>query len=240
MATKLVQVDDSRVVVALGKFRLSLAQNDELMQQIGNSQLLSVRRTFRDQGVPAGSWMPLAPSTIRSLGGKAAGHRLLIRSGRLLNSIHATTAPGRVVIGTNLVYAAVQQRGSRDRGFGIGPRTQAQENAMVDVEARDIFLKPYRRTYVLSQVPRGAAEGPAREGGRRSRLRLEGPRNARYANIRVEGPANRTSVDKYSRHQNIPPRPYLIFRPEDPARIRGIIARYVNKAKQQAGLGGAQ
>lgn len=215
MTTKIVQVDDSRVVVALGKFRLSLAENDELMQQIGQSQLLSVRRTFRDQGVPAGSWMPLAPSTIKSLGAKTAGHKLLIRSSRLLNSIRADVGPGRVVIGTNLVYARVQQLGSRDRSFGIGPRTAEQESAVAKIGAHS-----YHR------ISGELGTGSLPHAGRR---KIQGPRNAKQVNVRA-----------HSRHQNIPPRPYLVFRPEDPARIRGLVTAYVNKAKQQAGLGGAE
>lgn len=215
MAAKVVQVDDSRVVVALGKFRLSLQQNQELMEEIGQSQLLSVRRTFRDQGVPAGSWAPLAPSTIRSLGAKAAGHRLLVRRGRLLNSIHAETGPRRVVVGTNLVYARVLQDGSRDRSFGIGPRTLEQENATVKVAAR--------RYYRISGE---LGTGRLAHAGRR---RVQGPRNASAVNVRA-----------HSRHQNIPPRPYLVFRPEDPTRIRGIVTRYVDQAKKAAGLEGGR
>ena len=111
MAGEIIQVDDSRVVVALGKFRLALSQNQELMEEIGASQLLSVRRTFRDEGSPAGSWAPLAPSTIKSLGKDAAGHKLLVRRGILLNSIQANAQPGQVTIGTNLKYAAVHQFG---------------------------------------------------------------------------------------------------------------------------------
>ncbi|MGH2344654.1 MAG: hypothetical protein ACRDG4_05475, partial [Chloroflexota bacterium] len=60
-----VNVDESKAMVALGRFRLSLQENEELMSEIGASQLVSVRRTFREQGVPAHSWAPLAPSTIK-------------------------------------------------------------------------------------------------------------------------------------------------------------------------------
>lgn len=210
-----IQVDDSRVVIALGKFRLSLAQNQQLMEQIGASQLVSVRRTFRDEGVPAHSWVPLAPSTIRSLGDKAVGHKLLVRSGRLLNSINAQAQPGKVVIGTNLVYAAVHQFGSRDRRTAIGPRTQAESGTTVGVK---------EHSYFRMQGELGAGKLP--HAGRR---KIQGPRNGR-----------RVNVSAHRRQQNIPPRPYLVFRAEDPARIRGIITRYIDKAKQEAGLGGGQ
>jgi phage virion morphogenesis protein len=217
MAGEFVQVDSSRATVALGKFRLSLEQNAELMQEIGASQLLSVRRTFREQGSPAGSWMPLAPSTIRrnpKLYG--AGHKLLILSGRLLNSISVKQErPGEVIIGTNLVYAAVHQFGSRDRSFGAGPRTAAEEAATVNMPARSY----YRMSAELGT-------GHLAHAGKR---RIQGPRNATRVNARA-----------HTRHQNIPPRPYLVFRPEDPQRIAGIVQRYVAAAAQKAGLGGAQ
>ena len=53
-----VEVNEQKAMVALGRFRLSLQENEELMSQIGASMLLSVRRTFRKQGMPAGSWAP--------------------------------------------------------------------------------------------------------------------------------------------------------------------------------------
>ncbi len=210
-----VQVDDRRAVIALGKFRLSLEQNQELMNQLGASQLLSVRRTFRESGVPAGSWVPLAPSTIKRLGAKAAGHKLLIGSSRLLNSIRFQAEPGHVTIGTNLVYAPVHQFGSRDRSFGIGPRTAEQDAATLKVGAH---------SYTRMQSELGTGH-----------LAHRGIR-------KIQGPLNRRSIGvrEHTRHQNIPPRPYLVFRPEDPARIRGIVERYVATAAKNAGLGGAE
>jgi phage gpG-like protein len=216
MAVEVIKVDDSKVVIGLSRFSLSLKQNEELMNQIGASQLLSVRRTFREQGVPAGSWVPLAASTVRSNPKiYGAGHKLLIRSGRLLNSINAQVRPGMVVIGTNLVYAAVHQFGSRDRSVGIGPKSEAEAGTTVNVKAHS-----YSR--LSSELGVGRLSG-------RGRRRIQGPRSAQQIGVRA-----------HTRHQNIPPRPYLVFRPEDPQRIRGIVTRYIAQAKQKAGLGGAQ
>lgn len=241
MATEIVKVDADRVVIGLGKFRLSLVQNQELMQEIGASQLVSIRRTFREEGSPAGSWPQLAASTIKRMGKSASGHKLLIGKGRLLNSITASARPGQVIIGTNLVYAPVHQYGSRDRSFGVGPRTRAQEDATVDVGEHSQNRVPYHLRFSLGQYPSGAAEGPLPEGSKqRLRVRLEGPRKASYVKERAEGPVFRRNVRASSRHQNIPPRPYLVFRPEDPVRIRGIVNRYVAKARTSAGLAGGQ
>lgn len=209
MAT--VTVHDSELRVALGRWKLSLEQNVELMREIGLYMLRSVRKTFRAEGVPSGSWAPLAPSTIRSNPRiYGAGHKLLIRSGRLLNSIHATPSPGGVTIGTNLPYAAVHQFGSRDRQGGFGPRTLAQHGATADVKAHSYL----RRTAKL---------GTGKLGNRKRRI--EGPRNAITVNVR-----------SHSRHQNIPARPYLVFRPEDPGAIQKLVSAYELRAARAAGL----
>ena len=240
MSTEVVQLDNGRALVALGRFRLSLEQRGELMQELAQSQLVSVRRTFREQGAPANSWVPLAESTIRrnpKLYG--AGHKLLIVSGRLLNSISVLqTTNEQVTIGTNLAYARVQNDGSRDRGTPIGPKTEAESKTTVDVAAHDRFLSPYERRWVLSHSPSAKVEGPVFEGKNRQRVRAEGPRMANYERFRLAGPANRQQVSAHSRHQNIPGRRYMVFRPEDPNRMRGVVTRYIKKAREAAGLEG--
>jgi phage gpG-like protein len=217
MTVSAVQVDDSKVVVSLGRFRLSLQQNEELMREIGTSQYLSVMKTFREQGSPAGSWAPLAQSTIRSDPKfYGPGHLLLAgRTGWLRNSIKVAARPGTVTIGTNVVYAAVHQFGSRDRSVGIGPQTESQSKSTVDVKARSYF-----------RLSSELGVGSLPHAGRR---KISGPRNAAQVNAKA-----------HTRHQNIPPRPYLVFRPEDPQRIRGIVSRFIATAKQKAGLGGAE
>ena len=213
--TEVIQVDDSRATVALGKFRLNLAQDEELMRTMGGVMLLSIAKTFREEGSPAGSWMPLAPSTIRSYGKKAAGHKLLMMSGRLFRSIKFTASPGQVLIGpsADVRYAAVHQFGSRDRGsVGIGPRTSKQDAATVNVKEHS-----YARL--------SAALGKGKLGNRS--LNIRGPRN--QVKIHVPG---------HTRHQNIPARPYLVFRPEDPQRIQSLVNGYIRRARSAAGLGG--
>ncbi len=199
MSTAIVQVDSGRVVLALGRFQLGIRQNEELMRTIGASMLVSVRRTFREQGSPAGSWAPLAASTIRSNPKKyGPGHKLLIDKGTLLNSITFAPFSGGVTIGTNLVYARVQQEGSADRrGAAIGPQAK--------IAGRSVTVGAHTR----------GSDFKTRIG------RIRGGR-----------------VKEHQRHQNIPPRPYLVFRPEDPARIRGLVVAYVNRERKAAGLGG--
>jgi phage virion morphogenesis protein len=215
MSAVAIQVDSANVRVSIGKFRLSLQQKGELMQEIGMSMLVSIRRTFREQGSPANSWMPLAPSTIRSDPKRyGAGHKLLIGIGTLLNSIGFKPGSDSVVIGTNLKYAPVHQFGSRDRGgIGFGPRTQAMQAATVNVKEHS-----YARL--------SAALGQGHIGNRVRNI--QGPRN--QVHIRVPG---------HARHQNIPARAYCVFRPEDPHRIQGLVNGYIRRAQSAAGLGGA-
>ena len=219
MAQVSVQVDGSKALVALGRFRLSLQENEGLMRQIGMAMLISIRRTFREQGSPAGSWVPLAPSTIRRDPKKyGPGHKLLIDKGALLNSITFRALTGSVVIGTSLKYAAVHQFGSRDRGgVAIGPAMKTAFDQTASV--------PARTRYTMQQdLGSGFMRG-------KMKRRIQGPLNRRAIN-----------VIGHTRRQHIPPRPYLVFRPEDPMRIRGIVVRYLNERAQQAGLGtgGAQ
>ena len=225
MNAEVVQIDDAIVKIALGKFRLSLAQNGELMKDIGASMLLSVRRTFREQGSPAGSWMPLAPSTIKSNPKiYGAGHKLLIKSHDLVNSIGFDAEPGRVVIGTSLKYGPVHQFGSRDRGaVGVGPRTKAMQDATVTVKEHS-----YGRLSASLGIGRQAIVNQAQR--------------RQIVNRAIAGPRNqmRVHVAGHTRHQNIPARPYLVFRPEDPGRIQRLVNRFIRWVQAAAGLGGAE
>lgn len=242
MATETITVDDSRVVIGLGRLELLLAQRTELMQEIGNGQLVSIRRTFREEGSPAGSWAPLAPSTVRRYGAKALGHKLLVLSGRLLNSISVKTYQDGVVIGTNLKYAAVHQFGSADRQVAIGPPTKDQSEATVEVgwHQRKQSAKLAKKGLKGPGYATLRLEGPAAESGTHpvKRMKLLGPSNQVTRRIKRIGPRNLFSVKGHSRHQNIPPRPYLVFRPEDPERIRGQVQAFVLKARAEAGLEG--
>lgn len=208
-----VQVDAGGVTLGLNKLALLFVQKKDLMEAIGMSQLRSIYKTFADEGSPAHSWMPLSPRTIRRNPRKyGAGHKLLIDSGRLRNSIGVKATQNSVVIGTNLVYAAVHQYGSRD--FGFGARTAEQESALTKGHASYSYLR-------LDRVHYGKSGG--------HRRRIAGPRNAK----RVTVPGQ-----LFGYHQNIPPRPYLVFRPEDPERLRKMVETYVRNSAGELGLGG--
>jgi phage virion morphogenesis protein len=102
-------VNDKQFQIALKNFTARIAP-EPLLKIAGQVMQGSIERTFREQGSPAGSWAPLAASTLKR-GRGGVGRKILIRSGRLKNSISYQVAGRTLTIGTNLKYAAVQQVG---------------------------------------------------------------------------------------------------------------------------------
>lgn len=199
------QVDDAQVRIGLGELRAGVTDVRPLLNIAGEVMRGSIARTFRDEGSPAGSWPKLALSTLKRKG-YTTGHKLLILSGRLFKSITYVVAGNSLTIGTNVVYAAVHQFGSRDyRGNFTGPMSQEQHAAY---EAERVTVGAHKSS--RGQKPRYSFDLRADKNGKMRRVR-----------VRIVGPQNRThfEVGKHQRHQNIPPRPFLVFRPEDPQRI---------------------
>jgi phage gpG-like protein len=53
---------------------------------------------------------------------------------------------------------------------------------------------------------------------------------------KIEGPGGRVSVKAFSRQINIPPRPFMVFRPEDPQRMVSETSLFIRARARQAGL----
>jgi phage gpG-like protein len=219
MATVQIKTEAGQVITSLSAFSMFLQNKQSLLEVIGAGQLVSIYRTFAEEGSPSGSWAPLAESTRKRY--KRDGHKLLIKSGNLRNSIKAVVAGNSVTIGTGVVYAAVQQFGSRDRGsIGYGPRTKAMDDAKVKVGEHD----------------RESFRGPRVKYGRVTIVDKNG--RTRRVWMRRAGPIERRvgKVSAHERHQNIPARPYLVFRPEDPERIEQEVRTWVSEQANAAGL----
>jgi phage gpG-like protein len=246
MADEIVKVEDQSVRVSLGGFALNLRQRAVLYRELGAGMMVSVRRTFRDQGSPADSWAPLAASTLRNPASKAsAGRKILIVSGRLLNSIHAEESSSGVVVGTNLVYARVQQEGSADHaGSANGPQAR--------IVGRSAHVGSHSRSF-LREIHYGTREVAGKDGkshhvpaAMRTGMRDVEDKRGRTTKVRAayQGPRLQqdVSVAEHERFQNIRARPYLVFRPEDLPRIRAQVATFEVNAALQAGLnaGGAR
>lgn len=215
-------VDDREVRIGLGELRAGVADKQNLLNIAGVLMRASVARTFREEGSPAGSWPRLALSTLKNKKYKA-GHKLLIMSGRLFGSINYTVEGDTLTVGTNLVYAAVHQFGSADRSGGsIGPQARIGDRA--------VQVREHSRMRVQSFKRYGKAQRLGKDG------------KMRTVRVRIQGPSNATKhrVSAHSRFQNIPARPFLVIRPEDPQRIvSGLEAFLSGKSIRIGRVGGA-
>ena len=172
------------------------------MRIIGLGQLKSVRQTFRDGGSPSGSWAPLSDVS-RRWRKYSSGHKLLIDSGLLLNSITFAAQGNSVVIGTGLSYASVHQYGF-DGTQSVRPYSYVRR-----VRSRDSFMR--------DQITN-------RRGHKQTVRR------------KTSSGIGTVSVRAFSRHIHIPARPFLVFRPEDPARIQQGVQLYVQAQAKTSGL----
>lgn len=199
--------------MTLGELRVRLEDKAPLLRIFGVLMMASVMRTFREEGSPAGSWPRLALSTLRKKG-YTTRHKLLVLSGRLRSSIKPKVSGSVLTIGTALVYAAVQQFGSADRrGGSVG--------AQARVPGRSAAVNPYARLL-------GIKSGKHEVVDARGRVRMV---KAKY-----QGPRQQTEVRGHERFQDIPARPYLVFRPEDPGRLaEAANAYFLGKALRATG-----
>lgn len=202
MSAIVVKSDASRISVSLEKFALSLAAKEQLLRIIGEGQILSVHQTFRDSGATAGAWPPLSPASM-SWRKYSAGHKLLINTGLLLNSIVYSVEGNSVTIGTGVRYAGVQQFGF-DGAQSVKPYSYTRRQ-----RSRDTF----------------ASSKITNKLGRKQTVRRK--TSSGIGSVNVRG---------FSRHIRIPARPFLVFRPEDPARIQQEVETWVAQSARQSGL----
>jgi phage virion morphogenesis protein len=109
-----ISINDKALRITLGNLNERLRNPVPMLKIAGQVMKSSIERTFRDQGSPAGSWAPLAASTLKR-GKGGAGRKILIQSARLKNSVTDDTnysiSGNTLKIGSNLVYAAIHQFG---------------------------------------------------------------------------------------------------------------------------------
>ena len=242
-AGEIITVEKDRVVLALRKLGLSLQRREELYRAMGASMLVSIRRTFREQGSPANSWVPLSPNTVKRDPKKyGSGHKLLIDKAILLNSITFAVFSLGVTIGTNVVYAGVQNFGSKDRTGG--PYSPQARLAGREAAVPSFRYKREREIhYSMQEITRAdGVKVHVPRSMRMGRHEIVNSAGKKQIVLRLfEGPKQQidVKVGAHTRFQNIPARPFMIFRPEDPARLRSLAVQFANKSKADAGLAGA-
>ena len=94
------------------------------MKTIGQVIRTSIQKNFEQGGRPQG-WIRLSPATQK----KRKGSKILVDTARLKNSIKIQASSDRVVVGTNVVYAAIHHFGG-----------QAGRGRKVTIPARPFML----------------------------------------------------------------------------------------------------
>lgn len=116
-----IEVHDSEVLGAFNRL-LSMGENPgPWLKIIGHNLAESTRLRFRDGRGPTGtSWAPLSPVTLalRRKGKGAGSAKPLLDTGRLANSITHRVGHNYVEVGTNVIYARMQQMGAAKGAFG--------------------------------------------------------------------------------------------------------------------------
>jgi phage virion morphogenesis protein len=103
-----VEVDDAAIAVHAA-IAQRIGKGRPLMQAIGQSLLSSSIRRFSTQSGPDGQpWPKLSAATLKKRGPSA---KALLASGRLRQSLTYLASNSSVEVGTNLVYARIQQLG---------------------------------------------------------------------------------------------------------------------------------
>lgn len=127
MSTLQATVNDQQLNITLRNLQERM-QPGPLLRIAGQRMRSSEVQTFREQGVPSGSWAPLAKRTLRR-GKGGAGRKTLIQSGRLMSSVTDDSkyviSGNTLRIGSNLVYARIQQLGGM-AGRGLKTRIPAR------------------------------------------------------------------------------------------------------------------
>ena len=118
-----VEVNNQRALDAIGHGIGKLEKPHELMRLVAGNMLAAVEDNFEDEGRP--KWTGLQAGTIAQR--ERSGHwpgKILQRSGRLKNSITQYWDDRQAVVGTNVIYAAIQHFGGKTKSHTIKPKNK--------------------------------------------------------------------------------------------------------------------
>lgn len=137
-----IDLESARALGVLDRIGGYTSHTAPLMSAIAGIMLDEVEENFAQLGRPR--WLGLARSTVEgrvdaharkvkggylksgrissSVAARAASHRILQNSGRLAASITPASDAHQAIVGTNVVYAAIQHFGGKTRPHVIVPR----------------------------------------------------------------------------------------------------------------------
>lgn len=126
MATEGIQIRvfDQAVLDTLASVDRVAVAPEAIMSAIAAYLVTSTQRHFERETGPDGKWRPLSPRTAaKRIGRRRRGTANILRvTNRLYSSITGEATATEAVVGTNLVYAAIQQLGG---DIQMGERQQA-------------------------------------------------------------------------------------------------------------------
>lgn len=110
-----VEIDDGRLQEVLAR-RIERCENkQQALRAVGAIVRESIRTNFREGGRPE-KWEPSRRSSAEAIPGRRIG--TLRDTNRLMNSFTIRADQNRVVVGTNVEYAATHQYGAKKFSFG--------------------------------------------------------------------------------------------------------------------------
>ena len=139
MATIEIKVDDEQVRQVMTTLVARVRDRRPAMRMVAAIMADAVEENFEREGRP--HWPELAPATIkhREKEGTWPG-KILQRSGSLASSITRAYDNDRAVVGTNKVYAAIQNFGGK-AGRGHKVEIPAREFLKLDEKDKDKIVK---------------------------------------------------------------------------------------------------
>lgn len=132
-----IELDDGDVRAALGRLLAAAEDMTPLMDLLGAHLTQTTRERFEDGKGPDGTpWPPSARAT-------AQGGQTLVDSARLLGSIGHEAGRAYVEVGTNVIYAAIHQRGGTIRARSGGKLKFRIGGAFVAVDSVTMPARPF-------------------------------------------------------------------------------------------------
>lgn len=116
-----IEITGDTVTPALDRLSAAMSDLTPVMQDIGELLIRSTRERFVEGKSPEGAaWAPKSPTTLAAYArrGVNAPRPLIGETGRLGREISYQAGPQSVEVGSNLIYAAVQQFGAAQGAFG--------------------------------------------------------------------------------------------------------------------------